>query len=251
MSRWAEAWRGRRLRRSGSAEARAYRSRRVSTIRAALATCGADFAFLAGDSHAEFLGRPDLGGRTTVNGGIGGATAPVYAAELDRLAFPGQATLAVLVIGSNDIAAVHAPLSARSVARFARGATAVLATLERRARIVWVAAIPPIRPTPAYPQIAEAVPVYTTVLATIAAARGCPFIDPFASLRDGEGGWAKPGAMADGTHLADYRPVAAFLSTLAGETGHTAGRTESGLHPPASPAIAPAHRCRTATGPGA
>jgi hypothetical protein len=196
-----------------------------------------------------------MAGGVTVNGGIGGATAPVYAAELDRLVFPGRAGLAVLFIGSNDIAAIHRPLSARSVARFARGAEATLVALGDRARTVWVAAIPPIRPTSAYPQVVEAIPVYNTVLATIAAARGCPFIDPFAGLRDGEGGWAKPGAMADGTHLADYRPIAETLAALgraatsAEVTG--AGSAESGLHPPTSPAIAPAHRHRTAAGPGA
>lgn len=212
MRGWLGAWRGWRVRRSGSAEARVYRRGRVSTIRAALSAGGAEFVFLAGDSHAELMGSPDLAGSRTVNGGIGGVTAPVYAAELDRLAFAAPASLAILFIGSNDIAEIHGPLSARGCGRFARGVTAILDGLDGRARQVWIAALPPIRPTPAYPQVVGAVPVYNTILATIAAARGCAFVDPFGPLRDGEGGWALPGATSDGTHLADYRPVAAALS---------------------------------------
>lgn len=254
---WRGAWRGWRLRRSGSAEARAYRSQRVSTIRAALAACGEAGAFLAGDSHAELLGTPDLVGGATVNGGIGGTTAPVYAAELARLPVAGRADLAVLFIGSNDIAAVHGPLAARSVGRFACGVCAILDELAPRAAVIWVAAIPPIRPGPVYPQVVEAVPVYNTVLSAIAAARGHPFVDPFAPLRDGEGGWARPGVTADGTHLSDYRPVAEALATrwrqADGRAGCDGGPEPggSGLRPPASPVIAPAHRPPTGAGPGA
>lgn len=247
---WLGAWRGWRVRRSGSAEARVYRSARVSTIRAALAGREADFVFLAGDSHAELMGAPAFAGGIAVNGGIGGATAPVYAAELARLAFPGPAALAVLFIGSNDIAAIHRPLTARGRGRFERGATAILDGLEARARHIWIAALPPIRPTPAYPQVVEAVPVYNAVLAAIAASRGHPFRDPFAALRDGEGGWAVPGAMSDGTHLADYGPVAASLAASWSarqdgslETSPDAREREGSLSArgPSDPACAPRH----------
>ena len=36
---------------------------------------------------------------------------------------------------------------------------------------------------------------------------GCRFADPFEALRDGDTGFAKPGAMRDGLHLSAYRPV--------------------------------------------
>jgi lysophospholipase L1-like esterase len=238
MSGWRGAWRGWLLRRSGSAEARAYRRQRVSTIRAALAAGEGARAFLAGDSHAELLGTPDLAGGATVNGGIGGTTAPVYAAELMGLPMTGRADLAVLFIGSNDIAAIHAPLTGRSVGRFARGVGAILDGLAPRAAVVWVAAIPPIRPGPVYPQVAEAVPVYNTVLSAITAARGVPFVDPFAPLRDGEGGLARPGATADGTHLADYRPIAEALAARWRKTG---GPDAGPGGNPDDPACAPRH----------
>lgn len=230
MTGWLGAWRGWRVRRSGSAEARAYRSRRVSTIRAALAEVRGDFAFLAGDSHAELMGDPGMADLATVNGGIGGATAPVYAAEIAQVAFPRPAALAVLFIGSNDIAAIHHPLAARGAGRFAQGVGAILDVMEARAGRVWIAAIPPIRPGPVYPQVVAAVPLYNAVLADLAAARGLPFLDPFAVLREGDGGWAVPGAMADGTHLADYRPVAAALAAHRA-AAHRAAATEPAAGP--------------------
>ncbi len=40
---------------------------------------------------------------------------------------------------------------------------------------------------------------------------GCTYADPFADLRDGDTGFAKPGALRDGLHLAKFRPALAAL----------------------------------------
>ena len=54
---------------------------------------------------------------------------------------------------------------------------------------------------------AGAVPDYSRRLQKLCGRLGCTFADPFADLRDGDTGYAKPGALRDGLHLAAFRPA--------------------------------------------
>lgn len=208
MTKWFGAWgRGRACRRE-SAEARTYRSRRISTIRAALPQAQGEFACLAGGSYAEPLGTPGLAEPATIDGGIGGATAPVYAAEIGQAAFSRPAALAVLFIGSSDIAAIYRPLTARGTARFAQGGDVP----PRRAGGVGTPRLEPSdSPGPVYPMSSRRCPPQRDGGGDGSRAR--PTLPrSFRAPAGGRGGWAAPGAMADGTHFADHRPVAAAVA---------------------------------------
>ncbi|MFD0938397.1 SGNH/GDSL hydrolase family protein, partial [Methylobacterium trifolii] len=60
---------------------------------------------------------------------------------------------------------------------------------------------------------------YSQRLRALCERLGCRFADPFAALRDGEGGFAKPGAMRDGLHLSAYRPALQALAPALCGTG--------------------------------
>jgi len=110
-------------------------------------------------------------------------------------------------IGTNDLLRKNDPLSADASARFEKAAGAIVATLKAAADEVVVTALPPVgRELDRWLEPA-AVGRYSARLKALCERLGCRFADPFEALRDGDTGFAKPGAMRDGLHLSAYRPV--------------------------------------------
>lgn len=192
-----------------------YRAERHPGICAALRAATPDSVLLVGDSHAEYVGTPDLGGRPSLNIAVGGSTAADCARHLAGLRVPVRCAASVLIIGTNDIMRWRRPEQARSAARFEAEVRRILESLAAWSAQVFVAAVPPIgaRATGRDP---SAVAVFSGRLAALCAERGHSFIDPFAALRDGAGGIAGPGLHRDGVHLADYTRLAAELARLTG-----------------------------------
>ena len=184
---------------------------RRPAIAAALAGVVPGAVLIAGNSHAELAGRVGLPCAPLVNAGIAGARAREVA---DGLAGQRAATwgrLGVLLIGTNDLLRVARPLSAQARARFAAEAAASLAWLSQNAERVVVAAVPPLGKAAAFRRDPAAVAVYSDILRGLCRPGTCRFADPFADLRDGDSGLAKPGSLPDAIHLADY---AAMLDGL-------------------------------------
>jgi lysophospholipase L1-like esterase len=183
-------------------------------LRAALRAATPDSVLLAGNSHAAFMGTPDLGGRPCINLAVDGSTAGDCAGQLARLRPPVRCAAAVLFIGTNDILRWRRPERARSADRFEAEVRRILAILDTWAAQVFVAAVPPIGARSGGRDPA-AVATFSGRLAAVCAARGHGYFDPFAALRDGPDGLAGPGLSGDGVHLADYRPLAAAVARLA------------------------------------
>lgn len=187
-----------------------YGQGRHAAVQAHLDEAPEGYVFLAGDSQAELQSpaqRPC--GLELVNGGVAGASAEVYADFIGTLAFRRPARAAFLAIGTNDILAKNAPRDPAAIARFEGAAERILrALLQRSARVV-VAALPPVGREIAGRLDAGAVGPYSERLRVLCARLGCRFTDPYADLRDGEDGFARPGAMSNGLHLAAYRPALA------------------------------------------
>ena len=181
---------------------------RIPQIRRDLAAAPPGFAWIVGDSHAEFLCAHPLGSRPVVNAGIGGISTGGYAERLPQLRPVRRAGVALLVTGSNDLSVRGRPLSPEAVARFEAAATSLVRGLRDHADRVVVLALPPMDPVPGQEREPAAVEDYSTRLARIAAAHGCAFADPFSDLREGRGGLARSGALSDGVHLADYGAAA-------------------------------------------
>lgn len=72
------SWIGKAARhwRHGRIVGRRFAERRPA-IGAALRAAGPDSVLLAGNSHAEFLGTPDFGGRPCINLAVGGRPRPI------------------------------------------------------------------------------------------------------------------------------------------------------------------------------
>ncbi len=174
------------------------------------------FALIVGDSHAEFLCAHPLGSRPPVNGGVGGISTGTCAARLPGLRLPHRAAVAALIIGSNDLSVRVRPLSPEAVARFEASAGTLIRWLRDHADRVVVLALPPMDQVPGQEREAAAVEDYSARLARLADAHGCAFSDPFADLREGRGGLARPGALSDGVHLADYGRAARKLADMLG-----------------------------------
>lgn len=174
------------------------------------------FALIVGDSHAEFLCAHPLGGRPVVNGGVGGISTGICAARLPGLRLPHRAAVAALVVGSNDLSVRVRPLSPEAAARFEASAGAIVRWLRDHADRVVVLALPPLDQVPGQEREAAAVEDYSARLARLAAEHGCAFADPFADLRAGRSGLARPGALSDGVHLADYGAAARRVAALLG-----------------------------------
>ncbi|MEE7503875.1 SGNH/GDSL hydrolase family protein [Methylobacterium sp. C33D] len=200
----ARHWRHRRIVGHRFAERRA-------GIRAALRAAEPGSVLLAGNSHAEFVGAPDLGGRTCINIAVGGSTAADCGRQLAALRVPVRCAAAVLIIGTNDIQRWRHPERARVVDRFEADVRGILRRLEAWAAQVLVAAIPPIG-AGATGRDPAAVAAFSDRLAALCAAGGHAFFDPFAPWRSGAGGLAGAGLHRDGVHLADYAPLAAALA---------------------------------------
>ncbi|MGU3421723.1 SGNH/GDSL hydrolase family protein [Methylobacterium sp. D54C] len=180
-------------------------------IRAALRAAAPGSVLLAGNSHAELVGAPDLGGRPCINVAVGGSTAADCGRQLAALRVPVRCAAAVLIIGTNDIQRWRHPERARVVDRFEADVRDILRRLEAWTAQVFVAAIPPIG-AGATGRDPAAVAVFSDRLAALCAAGGRTFFDPFAPWRSGTGGLAGPGLHRDGVHLADYAPLAAALA---------------------------------------
>jgi hypothetical protein len=215
-------------------------------LRAALRAAGPDSVLLAGNSHAEFLGTPDFGGRPCINLAVGGSTAADCAGHLAALRVPVRCAVSVLIIGTNDIQRWRHPERARSVERFEAQARRILRILEGWSAQVFVAAVPPIGSW-ATGRDPAAIAAFSGRLAALCAERGHGFIDPFAALRDGQGGLAGPGLAGrglcrDGVHLADYTALAAEIGRLAAtDPTPSASRTARAVAPASAPPLRVLH----------
>ena len=192
-------------------------------IRAALRAAAPDSVLLAGNSHAEFVGTPDLGGRACINIAVGGSTAADCGRHLAGLRVPTRCAAAVLIIGTNDLQRWRHPERARVVDRFEADVRRILRSLEAWSAQVFVAAVPPVG-IGATGRDPAAVAVFSDRLARLCAEGGHTFFDPFAAWRAGTGGLAGPGLHRDGVHLVDYAPLAAALSRAVAGMVHPAGR---------------------------
>ena len=192
---------------------RAYALGRLYAVQAHLDEAPAAYVFLAGDSHAELQApaqRPC--GQELVNGGVSGATAPVYAELVATLRFPVRPRAAVLTIGTNDILSKNDPRDPAAAARYEAAATRIIRQLTATTDRLVVTALPPIGRELDGRLDPLAVGDYSERLKALCARLGCRFVDPFAAIRDGTTGFAKPGAMRDGLHLSAYRPALAALA---------------------------------------
>ncbi|TXN71815.1 SGNH/GDSL hydrolase family protein [Methylobacterium sp. WL6] len=192
---------------------RAYAQGRLTAVQVHLDEAPADYVFLAGDSHAELetpAQRPC--GLELVNGGVSGASAPVYADLVATIRFPVRPRAAVLTIGTNDILAKNHPREAAAAARYEAAATRIIRQLTANTDRLVVTALPPIGRALDGRLDPLAVADYSDRLKSLCARLGCRFADPFAAIRDGATGFAKPGTMRDGLHLAAYRPVLGALA---------------------------------------
>lgn len=215
MSLSLPAWaRHAALRARYTRQARAHQATRLREIQAALDGAPPGYLLLAGDSHAELTGRHGLGGLPLVNAGIGGMSARGCALHLPQLHVPVRARVAMLFTGANDIMARAAPLSPSTAAGFEAAVTTLLGWLGQHADQVVVLAVPPITPLPHAPRELAAVGGYSSLLSWLADRHGCTFADPYAALRNGTSGLARPGTLSDGAHLADYGALADALLAL-------------------------------------
>ena len=192
---------------------RAYALGRLTAVQVHLGEAPPAYVFLAGDSHAELqtpAQRPC--GLELVNGGVSGATAPVYADLVATLRFPVRPRAAVLTIGTNDILAKNDPRDPAAAARYEAAATRIIRQLMGTADRLVVTALPPIGRELAGRLDPLAVADYSDRLKALCARLGCRFADPFGAIRDGTTGFAKPNTMRDGLHLSAYRPALAALA---------------------------------------
>jgi lysophospholipase L1-like esterase len=193
-------------------DARAYAVMRLIAVQVSLDEAPRDYVFWGGDSQVELQpGGQRICGADLVNGGVSGSTAAAYADHLAGLTFRVRPRIAALTIGTNDILTKNKPRAAEPAARFVASAETILKRLQGVAPRVVVTALPPVGRELANLVDAAAVADYSQRLRALCERLGCGFTDPFAALRDGETGYAKPGAMRDGLHLAAYRPVSQAL----------------------------------------
>jgi hypothetical protein len=203
---------------------------------AALRTATPDSVLLAGNSHAEFIGTPDFGGRPSLNLAVGGSTAADCARHLAAFRGPVRCAASVLIIGTNDIQRWRHPERVRTADRFEAEVRRILRILEAWSAQVFVAAVPPVGAR-AVGRDPAAVAVFSERLAALCAAGGHTFFDPFAALREGPGGLAGPGLYRDGVHLADYAALAATVARMAAiDAAPSPGRAHRASAPrPAEP----------------
>jgi lysophospholipase L1-like esterase len=199
--------------RRAPADARAYATMRLVAVQVALDEAPSDYVFLAGDSQSELQpGDQRPCGLPLVNGGVSGATSAAYAGYLAQLAFPVHPKAASLTIGTNDILLKNRPRGGDAAARFETEAERIVRALQAVTGRVVVTALPPVGREIAAVVDAEAVGDYSNRLKALCGRLGCTFADPYADLRDGGTGFAKPGALRDGLHLAKFRPALAALA---------------------------------------
>ena len=191
-----------------AADARAYAEMRLIAVQVSLDEAPPDYVFWAGDSQVELQpGSQRPCGLDFLNGGISGSTAASYADHLARLTFKVPPRLAALTIGTNDILVKNNPQLDKPAAQFEAAAEAIINRLQILTPRVVVTALPPVGRELSKLVDAGAVAVYSQRLRNLCGRLGCVFTDPFAALRDGDTGYAKPGALRDGLHLAAFRPA--------------------------------------------
>ncbi|MCJ2142981.1 SGNH/GDSL hydrolase family protein [Methylobacterium sp. E-066] len=198
-----------------AADARAYAVMRGIAVQVSLDEAPPEYVFWGGDSQVELQpGGQRPCGLDFVNGGFSGATAAAYLDHLSGLTFRHRPKAAALTIGTNDILLKNTPRSAEAAARFEATVEAIVKRLQAVSPRLVVTALPPIGRESSRFLDAAAVPDYSQRLRALCGRLTCTFADPFASLRDGETGYAKPGALRDGLHLAAYRPAMAALEPV-------------------------------------
>jgi lysophospholipase L1-like esterase len=189
-------------------DARAYAEMRLIAVQVSLDEAPPDYVFWAGDSQVELQpGSQRPCGREFLNGGVSGATAANYAQYLARLTFTVHPRLTLLTIGTNDILAKNNPRLQKATEQFEAAAATIIRRLQALSPRVVVTALPPVGREVGKLVDAGAVANYSQRLQTLCGRLGCVFADPFAALRDGDTGYAKPGALRDGLHLAAFRPA--------------------------------------------
>jgi lysophospholipase L1-like esterase len=191
-----------------SADARAYADMRLIAVQVSLDEAPPDYVFWGGDSQVELQpGGQRPCDRELVNGGVSGATAASYADYLGRLTFRSHPRIAALTIGTNDILVKNNPQLHKPTEQFEAAAEAIIKRLQALSPRVVVTALPPVGREIGKLVDAGAVADYSLRLQKLCGRLGCVFADPFAGLRDGDTGYAKPGALRDGLHLAGFRPA--------------------------------------------
>jgi lysophospholipase L1-like esterase len=164
------------------------------------------FILFAGDSHMDMFDQPsEICGRDTANAGLSGVTTDVYAAALKTLHYPHKASLAVLTIGTNDLARKR-QLDPKA---FQASVESIVQTLKEHAPFIIVTAIPPIGRELANSFNIDAIEKYSAILSSVCtSANACSYQDPYQDMRvTGEFGLAKPNTLADGVHAKSYRDI--------------------------------------------
>jgi len=198
---------GWRLHRPGT-DARAYAEMRLIAVQVSLDEAPPDYVFWAGDSQVELQpGSQRPCGLDFLSGGVSGATAASYSDYLGRLTFQVHPRIAALTIGTNDILVKNNPQLHKPTEQFEAATEAIVKRLQSLSARVVVTALPPVGREIGTLVDAGAVPDYSRRLQKLCGRLGCTFADPFADLRDGDTGYAKPGALRDGLHLAAFRPA--------------------------------------------
>lgn len=189
-------------------DARLYAQNRLIAVQVHLDEAPADYILLAGDSQAELHSPAQrVCGVEVVNGGVSGSSAALYGELLERLAIRRRPRAVALTLGTNDLLVKNDPLGSKASARFEESVTRIVARLRASSDRVVVTAVPPIGRELAGRLEPRAVGDYSARIAALCARIGCRYADPFAPLRDDGSGFARPGAMRDGLHIAAYRPV--------------------------------------------
>ncbi|WP_457108801.1 SGNH/GDSL hydrolase family protein [Methylobacterium sp. P5_C11] len=184
----------------------ALRRHNIGHIQAAFDAAPSGCIILAGDSHASHLPRV-LAPRTVLNAGIAGATVRSYNRALDLLRQPLPGSLAVLIIGTNDIRHRSA-LSKAATDEFFRQAVRIVERLQTWTLDPYVTALPPTPVSMASERDPETVEVYSELLRAVSEYRGVSFCDPFTSLRGARFGLSEDDAFIDGVRLRDYGAIA-------------------------------------------
>jgi hypothetical protein len=187
---------------SGSLES--YGRARAGAISAQIEQAGRDYILLAGDSHIERLYLPSLCGLPTVNAGIGGATAPIFAESLSRIRVGVRPRATILTIGTNDTFVRRASGSPESVRAFRDTTRRLVSRLATISAKLYVTAIPPVDASQGSVFPPEVASLYSAILKEHCDAGLCVFVDPFrerTGLR-----------FSDGVHLAGSNGIYAGLS---------------------------------------
>lgn len=195
--------------------ARLYAKNRLIAVQVHLEEAPADYVLIAGDSQAELQDTAQSAcGLEVVNAGLSGATAAVYADLFPTLKVPVRPRVATLTIGTNDLNRKGDPTSEAGTARFAASVERIVRDLQAVGGRVVVTAVPPIGREVGNRLDPAAVGAYSRAIRTLCGRIGCTYADPFAHLRDGDTGYALPGGLRDGLHVAGYRRVQRALEPV-------------------------------------